>query len=93
MAGKILLFQQRDGLKLLLPSSRSKQAPTDAGMTARSARTTARQGHAGYCRRSGIGRAIVESFSAEGVKVIATDVAVDKLKEMNVAKAAALDVH
>jgi 2-keto-3-deoxy-L-fuconate dehydrogenase len=40
----------------------------------------------------GIGRAIAENFAAEGAKVIATDVALDKLKSLNVAKAAALDV-
>lgn len=40
----------------------------------------------------GIGRAIAESFAAEGAKVIATDIALDKLKGLNVAKCAALDV-
>lgn len=40
----------------------------------------------------GIGRAIAENFAAEGAKVIATDIALDKLKGLNVAKAAALDV-
>lgn len=40
----------------------------------------------------GIGRAIAENFAAEGAKVIATDIAVDKLKGLDAAKAAALDV-
>lgn len=40
----------------------------------------------------GIGRAIAESFAAEGATVIATDVAGDKLADLNVAKCAALDV-
>lgn len=40
----------------------------------------------------GIGRAIAESFAAEGAKVIATDIALDKLKGLNAAKSAALDV-
>jgi len=40
----------------------------------------------------GIGRAIAESFAAEGAKVIATDIALDKLKGLDAAKAAALDV-
>jgi 2-keto-3-deoxy-L-fuconate dehydrogenase len=40
----------------------------------------------------GIGRAIAESFAAEGAKVIATDIALDKLKGLNVAKMAALNV-
>jgi 2-keto-3-deoxy-L-fuconate dehydrogenase len=40
----------------------------------------------------GIGRAIAESFAAEGAKVIATDVATDKLNGLKVAKCAKLDV-
>lgn len=40
----------------------------------------------------GIGRAIAERFAAEGATVIATDVAVDKLAGLNVAKCAPLDV-
>lgn len=40
----------------------------------------------------GIGRAIAESFAAEGAKVIATDIALDKLKGLNALKCAALDV-
>lgn len=40
----------------------------------------------------GIGRAIAESFAKEGARVIATDVSVDKLKGLNAAKTAALDV-
>ena len=40
----------------------------------------------------GIGRAIAEAFIAEGAKVIATDVSVDKLKGLNAAKCAKLDV-
>jgi len=40
----------------------------------------------------GIGRAIAESFSAEGARVIATDVATDKLNGLAVTKTAALDV-
>jgi len=40
----------------------------------------------------GIGRAITEAFTAEGATVIATDVAVDKLKGLNAAKCARLDV-
>jgi len=40
----------------------------------------------------GIGRAIAESFSAEGARVIATDVATDKLDGLAVTKTAALDV-
>ena len=40
----------------------------------------------------GIGRAIAESFAAEGATVIATDVAADKLRGLNVAKCAPLDV-
>src|SRR5262245_9853486 len=40
----------------------------------------------------GIGRAIAEAFIAEGAKVIATDVATDKLAGLNAAKIAKLDV-
>ena len=40
----------------------------------------------------GIGRAIAEAFIAEGAKVVATDVAVDKLKGLKAAKCAKLDV-
>ena len=40
----------------------------------------------------GIGRAIAEAFIAEGAKVIATDVAADKLKGLKTAKSAKLDV-
>ncbi len=40
----------------------------------------------------GIGRAIAEAFIAEGAKVIATDVAEDKVKNLNAAKRAKLDV-
>lgn len=40
----------------------------------------------------GIGRAIAESFAAEGARVIATDAAADKLQGLNVAKTAPLDV-
>src|SRR6185436_897771 len=40
----------------------------------------------------GIGRAIAEAFVAEGAKVIATDVAADKLKGLKTAKSAKLDV-
>jgi 2-keto-3-deoxy-L-fuconate dehydrogenase len=40
----------------------------------------------------GIGRAIAESFAAEGAKVVATDVALDKLKGLGAVKIAALDV-
>ncbi|MCK9919354.1 SDR family oxidoreductase [Microbacteriaceae bacterium K1510] len=40
----------------------------------------------------GIGRAIAESFAAEGARVIATDAAADKLQGLNAAKAAPLDV-
>src|SRR5215510_9842889 len=40
----------------------------------------------------GIGRAIAEAFIAEGAKVIATDVAADKLKGLKAAKCAKLDV-
>jgi len=40
----------------------------------------------------GIGRAIAESFIAEGATVIATDIALDKLKGLAAAKCAALDV-
>ncbi|MFZ0424762.1 MAG: SDR family oxidoreductase [Xanthobacteraceae bacterium] len=40
----------------------------------------------------GIGRAIAEAFIAEGAKVIATDVADDKVKSLNAAKRAKLDV-
>lgn len=40
----------------------------------------------------GIGRAIADAFIAEGAKVIATDVAVDKLKGLKAAKCAKLDV-
>ena len=36
----------------------------------------------------GIGRAIAEAFIAEGAKVIATDVATDKLKGLNATKSA-----
>jgi 2-keto-3-deoxy-L-fuconate dehydrogenase len=40
----------------------------------------------------GIGRAIAEAFAAEGAKVIATDVATDKLAGLKAAKLAKLDV-
>jgi 2-keto-3-deoxy-L-fuconate dehydrogenase len=40
----------------------------------------------------GIGRAIAKAFAAEGAKVIATDVALDKLDGLQAAKCAALDV-
>jgi 2-keto-3-deoxy-L-fuconate dehydrogenase len=40
----------------------------------------------------GIGRAIAESFVAEGAKVVASDVALDKLKGLGAVKIAALDV-
>jgi 2-keto-3-deoxy-L-fuconate dehydrogenase len=40
----------------------------------------------------GIGRAIAEAFIAEGAKVVATDVSVDKLKGLNAAKCVKLDV-
>lgn len=40
----------------------------------------------------GIGRAIAEAFIAEGAKVIATDIAIDKLEELRAAKRAKLDV-
>jgi 2-keto-3-deoxy-L-fuconate dehydrogenase len=40
----------------------------------------------------GIGRAIAEAFIAEGGKVIATDIAEDKVKSLNAAKYAKLDV-
>ena len=40
----------------------------------------------------GIGRAIAEAFIAEGAKVIATDVATDKLDGLKAAKTAKLDV-
>jgi len=40
----------------------------------------------------GIGRAIAEAFIAEGARVIATDVSVNKLKGVNAAKSAKLDV-
>ncbi|MGH6664939.1 MAG: SDR family oxidoreductase [Pseudolabrys sp.] len=40
----------------------------------------------------GIGRAIAEAFIAEGAKVIATDVALDKLDGLKAAKSAKLDV-
>ena len=40
----------------------------------------------------GIGRAIAEAFIAEGAKVIATDVATDKLDGLKAAKATKLDV-
>ncbi|MGH9811306.1 MAG: SDR family oxidoreductase [Terriglobia bacterium] len=40
----------------------------------------------------GIGRAIAEAFIAEGAKVIATDVALDKLDGLKAAKRAKLDV-
>ena len=40
----------------------------------------------------GIGRAIAEAFIAEGAKVIATDIAVGKLKGLKAAKCAKLDV-
>jgi 2-keto-3-deoxy-L-fuconate dehydrogenase len=40
----------------------------------------------------GIGRAIAEIFIAEGAKVIATDIATDKLKGLKAAKCAELDV-
>ena len=41
----------------------------------------------------GIGRAIAERFAAEGARVIATDVAIDKLVGMDAVKTAALDVR
>ncbi|MGA7312017.1 MAG: SDR family NAD(P)-dependent oxidoreductase, partial [Pseudolabrys sp.] len=40
----------------------------------------------------GIGRAIAEAFIAEGAKVVATDVSVDKLKGLKAAKSVKLDV-
>jgi len=40
----------------------------------------------------GIGRAIAESFAAEGARVIATDAAADKLDGLSAAKTAPLDV-
>jgi 2-keto-3-deoxy-L-fuconate dehydrogenase len=40
----------------------------------------------------GIGRAIAEAFIAEGAKVIATDIAIDKLKGLKAAKCVELDV-
>ncbi len=40
----------------------------------------------------GIGRAIAEAFIAEGAKVIATDISIDKLKGLKAAKCAKLDV-
>jgi 2-keto-3-deoxy-L-fuconate dehydrogenase len=40
----------------------------------------------------GIGRAIAEAFAAEGARVIATDVAVDKLAGLKAVKIAGLDV-
>ena len=40
----------------------------------------------------GIGRAIAEAFIAEGAKVIATDVSLDKLSDLKAAKCAKLDV-
>ncbi|MGB8575908.1 MAG: SDR family NAD(P)-dependent oxidoreductase, partial [Pseudolabrys sp.] len=40
----------------------------------------------------GIGRAIAAAFIAEGAKVIATDIAIDKLKGLKAAKCAKLDV-
>ena len=40
----------------------------------------------------GIGRAIAEAFIAEGAKVIATDVAADKLEGLKAAKGVKLDV-
>ena len=40
----------------------------------------------------GIGRAIAEAFIAQGAKVIATDVAIDKLDGLKAAKTAKLDV-
>jgi len=41
----------------------------------------------------GIGRAIAESFAAEGARVIATDAAIDKLAGMDAVKTASLDVR
>jgi 2-keto-3-deoxy-L-fuconate dehydrogenase len=41
----------------------------------------------------GIGRAIAEAFIAEGAKVIATDVAEDKLKDLKASKRLKLDVR
>jgi 2-keto-3-deoxy-L-fuconate dehydrogenase len=41
----------------------------------------------------GIGRAIAAAFIAEGAKVIATDVAEDKVKDLNAAKRLMLDVR
>jgi 2-keto-3-deoxy-L-fuconate dehydrogenase len=40
----------------------------------------------------GIGRAIAETFIAEGAKVVATDIAIDKLQGLKAAKCAKLDV-
>ena len=40
----------------------------------------------------GIGRAIAQAFIAEGAKVVATDVSVDKLKGLDAAECAKLDV-
>jgi len=40
----------------------------------------------------GIGRAIAEAFIAEGAKVMATDIAIDKLQGLKAAKCAKLDV-
>ncbi len=40
----------------------------------------------------GIGRAIADAFIAEGAKVIATDISMDKLKGLKAAKCAKLDV-
>ena len=40
----------------------------------------------------GIGRAIAEAFIGEGARVIVTDIALDKLKGLNAAKTARLDV-
>ena len=41
----------------------------------------------------GIGRAIAEAFIAEGASVIATDLAEDKLKDLQAAKRQKLDVR
>ncbi|MGN6747409.1 MAG: SDR family NAD(P)-dependent oxidoreductase, partial [Xanthobacteraceae bacterium] len=41
----------------------------------------------------GIGRAIAEAFIAEGGKVIATDVADDKVRDVKAAKCIKLDVR
>ena len=40
----------------------------------------------------GIGRAIAEAFIAEGARIIATDIALDKLRGLKAAQCAKLDV-